>query len=425
MTSWRNSLLLAPSQSNILNQHPRNLAIPYHQFPMATYDTIVLGAGAAGLMCAIEAGKRGRQVLLLDHAEKVGKKILISGGGRCNFTNLHAIPDVFISENPHFPISALSRYTSADFIEMVERYGIAYHEKTLGHLFCDGSASQIVDMLVRECQDAGVEIRTSCAVTEVAREDEGFRLATAKGDVESESLVVATGGRSIPKMGATGFAHKLARQFGLRLTETRPGLVPFTFQSPALESFAGLAGLSVDTTVTCGGVAWRENILFTHRGLSGPAILQASSYWHQGDAVEIDLIPKIENPVVHLANQRERHPATVLAYVLGAMLPRRLAVDLTGPDSTAPIQSFSNAEIAELGQMLKHWTIYPHSTEGYRTAEVTVGGVDTDDLSSRTLEARGLPGLYFIGEAVDVTGPLGGYNFQWAWSSGHAAGQVA
>ena len=392
---------------------------------MPTYDTIVIGAGGAGLMCALEVGRRGRRVLVLDHAEAVGKKILISGGGRCNFTNLHADPDLYISENPHFPISALSRYTSTDFIAMIEQHKIAYHEKKLGQLFCDGGAGQVVDMLVSQCEAAGVEIVTSCAVTDVAREDSGFRLTTAKGTMESESLVVATGGLSIPKMCATGFAHTLARQFGLRVTETRPGLVPFTFESPALESFAGLAGLSADTTVTCGGVAWRENILFTHRGLSGPAILQASSYWHEGDSIEIDLIPNIADPVAHLAAQRERHPATVLAYVLGAMIPRRLAVDLTGPDSTAPIQSFSNAEIAELGQMLQHWTIWPHDTEGYRTAEVTVGGIDTNDLSSRTMESRATPGLYFIGEAVDVTGPLGGYNFQWAWASGFAAGQVA
>lgn len=392
---------------------------------MATYDTIVIGAGAAGLMCAMEAGRRGRRVLVIDHAEAVGKKILISGGGRCNFTNLHAVPDLYISENPHFAISALSRYTSADFIAMIEQHKIAYHEKKLGQLFCDGGAGQVVDMLVSECEAAGVEIVTSCAVTEVAREGDGFRLATANGILESESLVVATGGLSIPKMGATGFAHTLARQFGLRVTETRPGLVPFTFESPALESFAGLAGLSVDTIVTCNGVPWRENILFTHRGLSGPAVLQASSYWHEGDSIEINLIPNVPDPVAHLASQRERHPATVLAYVLGAMIPRRLAVDLTGPDSTAPIQSFSNAEIAELSHMLKHWTIWPHGTEGYRTAEVTVGGIDTNDLSSQTMESRATPGLYFVGEAVDVTGPLGGYNFQWAWASGFAAGQVA
>ncbi len=392
---------------------------------MKICDTVVIGAGAAGLMCAIEAGKRGRQVVVLDHAEAVGKKILISGGGRCNFTNLHAVPDLYISENPHFAISALSRYTSADFIEMVERYGIKYHEKKLGQLFCDGGAGQIVDMLVAECEAVGVEIHTSCSVTDVGREGDRFRLQTDFGDVDAESVVIATGGLSIPKMGATGFAHQLAKKFGLRVTETRPGLVPFTFESPALESFAGLAGISVDTTVTCGGVPWRENILFTHRGLSGPAILQASSYWHEGEPIEIDLVPAFPDPVAHLSDQRQRHPATVLAYVLGAMIPRRLAVDLTGPDSTAPIQSFSNAELTELTHMLKHWTIWPHSTEGYWTAEVTVGGVNTDDLSSQTMESRNTPGLYFIGEAVDVTGPLGGYNFQWAWASGFAAGQVA
>jgi predicted Rossmann fold flavoprotein len=392
---------------------------------MTSYDTTIIGAGAAGLMCAIEAGRRGRRVLVVEHADKVGKKILISGGGRCNFTNLFADPEMYISGNPHFPKSALSRYTSADFIALVERHGIAYHEKKLGQLFCDGSASQVVDMLLRECEESGVTIWTSCAVQEVAREGDGFRVETAQGVVESASLVVATGGLSIPKMGATAFAHHLARQFGMAVTETRPGLVPFTFQGEALEDLASLSGLSADTIVTCGGVPWRENILFTHRGLSGPAILQASSYWHQGDEVVIDLLPEMADPTPHLAQQRERHPATELGFVLGAMLPRRLAVALCGPDSAAPIQSFSNKEIGELSHMLKHWTLQPQGTEGYRTAEVTVGGVDTDGLSSQTMEARTVPGLYFIGEAVDVTGPLGGYNFQWAWSSGFAAGQVA
>jgi predicted Rossmann fold flavoprotein len=392
---------------------------------MTSYDTTIIGAGAAGLMAAIEAGRRGRQVLVLDHAEKIAPKILISGGGRCNFTNLFADPELYISENPHFAKSAMSRFTSADFIAMVERHEIAYHEKKLGQLFCDGPAQQIVDMLVAECEEAGVVIQTSCSVETVAREGDSFQIATALGALTSETLVVATGGPSIPKMGSTSYAYHLARQFGHNVTETRPGLVPFTFEGEALEAFAELSGLSVDTVVTCGGVPWRENILFTHRGLSGPAILQASSYWHQGDEVVIDLLPDMADPTERLSEQREKHPALELAYVLGAMLPRRLAVALCGPDSTAPIQSFSNKELGELSHMLKHLTLSPHGTEGYRTAEVTVGGVDTDGLSSQTMESRSTPGLYFVGEAVDVTGPLGGYNFQWAWSSGFAAGQVA
>ena len=391
---------------------------------MTSYETVVIGAGAAGLMCAIEAGNRGRRVLVVDHANRVGPKILISGGGRCNFTNLYAEPEMYICGNEHFAKSAMSRYSSADFVALVERYGIAYHEKTLGQLFCDGPASQIVGMLVRECEEAGVTIQTSCAVESVVHEGGRFQVATAKDVIDSETLVIAAGGPSIPKMGSTAFAHQVARQFGVPVTETRPGLVPFTFEAELLEMFAELSGLSVDVMVTCGGVPWHEAMLFTHRGLSGPAILQASSYWRQGDEIEIDLLPGVNDPAAHLQDQRKRHSASEMGYIMGALLPRRLAVALMGPDAKAPVQSFSNKELGELANMLKHWRTTPHGTEGYRTAEVTVGGVDTDALSSRTMEVRGTPGLYFVGEAVDVTGPLGGYNFQWAWSSGYAAGQV-
>ncbi len=388
------------------------------------YDVIIVGGGAAGLMCAIEAGKRGRRVLVLEHAEKVGKKILISGGGRCNFTNLLAVPDVYVSQNPHFAISALSRYTSADFISLVERYGIAYHEKKLGQLFCDDSASQIVDMLLRECDEASVEIRTSCTVTRV-EEDRRFNVTTSLGSVSSESLVIATGGQSIPKMGATDFAHALARHFDLRVTETRPGLVPFTFQPPALDLFSSLAGVSVDTAVTCGGVTWRENTLFTHRGLSGPAILQASSFWRQGSQVEIDLLPDMEDAGAYFNNQRTLRPNTELASVVSELMPRRLAQALCEPNGSRPLRSMPDKELAGFAKSLKQWTVKPSGTEGYRTAEVTIGGVDTTGLSSQTMEARNVQGLYFVGEAVDVTGPLGGYNFQWAWASGYSAGQVA
>jgi len=387
-------------------------------------DVVIIGGGAAGLMCAIEAGRRGRRTLVVEHAEQVGKKVLISGGGRCNFTNLHAVPEVYLSENPRFAISALTRYTSADFIGMVERHGIAYHEKKLGQLFCDGASKQIVDMLLSECAEAGVEVRVATAVESVAREDGAFRLAMAGGEVECGSLVVATGGLSVPKMGATGFAYDVARKFGVRVTETRPGLVPFTFRKPALDFHAGLAGVSADASVTCNGVTWRESLLFTHRGLSGPSILQVSSHWHEGNDVIIDLAPDIEDLAGHLAGERVRQPNADLAWVVGSLAPRRLAQALCGAMGARRMQSLSNRELADFAPRLKRWTVRPDGTEGYRTAEVTVGGIDTRDLSSQTMEARGVPGLYFVGEAVDVTGPLGGYNFQWAWASGYCAGQA-
>ena len=388
------------------------------------YDAIIVGGGAAGLMCAIEAGNRGRRVLVVEHAEEVGKKILISGGGRCNFTNHLAVPEMYLSDNPRFAISALRRYTSADFIALVERHGIAYHEKKLGQLFCDDSAKQIVDMLCAECTEANVEITTSCEVTGVEREVERFSVTTTLGQLSCDSLVIATGGLSIPKMGATGFAHDLARQFGVAMTETRPGLVPFTFRPPILDMFNSLSGVSADASVTCSGVAWRENILFTHRGLSGPAILQASSFWHQGDEIKIDLLPDVEDALVLLRERRSRRLEIELAPFLGEYIPRRLAFALCEPDATSKLSSLSNKRLEEIAQALKHWVLTPDDTEGYRTAEVTVGGVSTTSLSSQTMEARNVPGLYFVGEAVDVTGPLGGYNFQWAWASGYCAGQV-
>jgi predicted Rossmann fold flavoprotein len=388
------------------------------------YDAIIVGGGAAGLMCAIEAGNRGKHVLVLEHADEVGKKILISGGGRCNFTNLLAVPEMYLSDNPRFAISALSRYTSADFTSLVERHGIAYHEKKLGQLFCDDSAKQIVAMLCREYDEANVEIATSCSVTNVQCEGARFSVTTTLGPLSCDSLVVATGGLSIPKMGATGFAYDLAKRFGIAVTATRPGLVPFTFRPPTLDIFNSLSGVSVDTSVTCGGVSWRENVLFTHRGLSGPAILQTSSFWRDGNDIEIDLLPDVEDALVLLRERRARRLEIELAAFVGEFIPKRLAIAICGPDAASKLSSLSNKRLEQLAESLKHWVLTPDDTEGYRTAEVTVGGIDTAALSSQTMEARGVPGLYFIGEAVDVTGPLGGYNFQWAWASGYCAGQV-
>ena len=389
------------------------------------YDVVIIGGGAAGLMCAIAAGRRGRRVLVVEHADKPGKKILISGGGRCNFTNLDATPEVYISQNPSFAISALSRYTSADFIALVEQHGIAYHEKTLGQLFCNGSSTQILSMLLQECNNANVVIRTACNVLGVKRAGEGFNLATSFGSVSTESLVVATGGLSIPKMGATGWAYSLARQFDLEMTEVRPGLVPFKFKPPNLDLFKSLSGVSLVADVTCRGSTSRASMLFTHRGLSGPAILQASSYWRTRDEVVIDLLPGIDDAVAHFENERASHPGVELATVVGRLIPKRITQTFFGDLAMRSMRSLSTAELTDLVQSLKRWTVRPDGTEGYRTAEVTVGGLNTDELSSRTMETKKVPGLYFIGEAVDVTGPLGGYNFQWAWASGYCAGQVA
>jgi predicted Rossmann fold flavoprotein len=345
------------------------------------YDVVIIGAGAAGLMCAIEAGKRGRSVVVLERNETVGKKIRISGGGRCNFTNLHTTPENFICGNPNFHKSALARYTPEDFIGMVRRHRIAYHEKKLGQLFCDGASQQIIDMLLKECEAAGVDIRLKCDVGRI-KKDAGFAIETNTGGMNSQSLVIASGGLSIPKMGATDFGYRIARQFGLQTTNARPALVPLTLGGDEGRSFRELSGVSIDANVACGGVEFRENVLFTHRGLSGPAILQISSYWNAGDPVEIE--PKSR--------------------------PRRL------------IQKWRELYGAE---PLRKWTVIPSGTEGFEKAEVTIGGLDTTELYSKTMEARRVAGLYFIGEVVDVTGQLGGFNFQWAWASGFAAGQYA
>lgn len=390
---------------------------------IVNYNTIIIGAGAAGLMCAIEAGKRGRKVLVLEHAEKIGKKILISGGGRCNFTNLDVKPENFISNNPHFCKSALARYTPQDFIALVEKHGIKYHEKKLGQLFCDGSAKEIVQMLQQECDDACIEIYTNCTIDKIEKvnvsenSETSFRVISSLGEFTSDTLVIATGGISIPQMGATDFGYKLAKQFGLRLTKTVPALVPFTLNEKA---YSDLSGLSIDSIVGCNNISFRENILFTHKGLSGPAILQVSSYWNEGDEITINLLPATD--VNQLINEHSVNK-TELVNVLAKFFPKRFAekwCDLNFP--TKPVNKLSEKDIEMIDKRLHNWKLVPKGTEGFGKAEVTKGGVDTNELSSKTMESKRVPGLYFIGEVVDVTGWLGGYNFQWAWASGFAAG---
>jgi hypothetical protein len=386
-------------------------------------DVVVLGAGAAGMMCALEAGKRGRRVVLIDHAERVGKKILISGGGRCNFTNIHCRAENFLSENPHFAKSALARFTPVDMIAMVERHGIRYHEKTLGQLFCDRSAIDIVTMLERECAYAGVRIITGVQVVSVTR-DGDFVVRTTDAIFQSNSVVVATGGLSIPKMGATGFGYSLAEQFGLRIVECRPGLVPLVFSAEDRERWCDLAGVSAEVVAAAGAKKRRgsflEKLLVTHRGLSGPAILQASSYWRPGAAIMVDLAPnkEIMAPLL-LRNARRDVAAAILA--MRSVLPARMAERWL---AVHPPVDWTNASLAAMERQLHAWQITPAGTEGYAKAEVTAGGVDTAELDAKTMQSRKVPGLYFIGEVVDVTGWLGGYNFQWAWASGVSAGQA-
>jgi predicted Rossmann fold flavoprotein len=389
-----------------------------------SYDVLIIGAGAAGLMCAIRAGQRGRRVLLIDHAEEPGKKILISGGGRCNFTNRDVRPDRFLSANPHFAKSALSRYTARDFLALIEKHRIAWHEKTLGQLFCDGSARQVVAMLLAEAQAVGVELRLNQRVTEIARHTE-FRAATDRGVIAADSLVLATGGLSIPKMGATGFAYDAATRFGLKLVERRPALVPLAFGGEQLALMLPLAGVSLPVIAKAGKAKFPEAMLFTHRGLSGPAILQASSYWREGEAVTLDLLPGQDAIALLLAAKRAR-PKAEPKTVLGEFLPTRLAQALA--ERHLPgirMADLQDRAVIALATLLKAWTLTPSTTEGYAKAEVTMGGVDTDSLSQQNLMSKEVPGLFVIGEAVDVTGWLGGYNFQWAWASGWAAGEAA
>jgi len=388
----------------------------------SNFDVIIIGGGAAGLMCAAEAGRRGRRVLLVEHTDRVGKKIAISGGGRCNFTNLHTSPANFLSANPNFCKSALARYTPADFIALVEKYGIQYHEKKLGQLFCDGSSREIIEMLLAECGAARVEIRLRCVVREVRRLDR-FVVSTNQGDFTSAALVVATGGLSVPPIGATDFGYRLARQFGLKVLPTRPALVPLTLHAQELARLKELSGVSLDALASCGGAEFRENFLFTHRGLSGPAVLQVSSYWRRGEALTLDLLPDNDASSL-LAEARESRQE--LKTLLARHVPRRFAqawCELNKVPSS--LHRLSPRESEQLAARLHRWQLTPDGTEGYKKAEVTAGGVETGELSSKTMEALSIPGLYFIGEVVDVTGHLGGFNFQWAWASGFAAGQFA
>jgi predicted Rossmann fold flavoprotein len=398
---------------------------------LENFDVLVVGAGAAGMMCAIEAGKRGRSVLVIDHAKAPGEKIRISGGGRCNFTNTGASIHNFLSANPKFALSALRRYRPKDFIALVERYGIAYHEKTLGQLFCDGSAKQIIDMLLTEMKAAGVKLRLETSFQDVAKTEAGFEVELSSGPVACASLVVACGGKSIPKMGATGLGYEIAKQFEVGIIETRPALVPLTFEAGMLARLTPLSGVALDAVVAHGKTKFREGMLFTHRGLSGPSILQISSYWREGDEIRVDMAPGVD-ALAALKAARTASPRQAVATVLSTLLPKRVAQLIAEDEEGAPenkrggnIADCSDKVLGRLATAVNAWTFKPVGSEGYRTAEVTLGGVDTDALDSRTLETKAVPGLYFIGEVVDVTGWLGGYNFQWAWASGWSAGQAA
>ena len=389
---------------------------------MKSYEVVIIGAGAAGLMCALTAGKRGRRLLILDHAGRVGKKILISGGGSCNFTNLYLDSEHYLSCNPHFCKSALSRFSQYDFISLVEKHGVSYHKRKSGQLFCDGKSREILGILLQECRNAGVRIQTKCTIKKIKNEHY-FTVKTNSEEFVAESLVVATGGLSIPEIGATGFGYKVAEQFGLNVVACQPGLVPLTLSKSDLNNFGDLSGISVDAVASCNGQSFRESILFTHRGLSGPAILQISNYWQSGDEVVIDLLPDLDLVQIIKQWQKER-PKTELKNLIGELLTKRLAHRLLELwFHNKPVNQYGEKEISEIAAIFHKWRIIPSGTEGYKVAEVTRGGVDTDELSSKTFEARKVKGLYFIGEVVDVTGRLGGYNLQWAWSSGFCAGQ--
>ncbi len=392
---------------------------------MTSCDVLVIGAGAAGLMCAIEAARRGRSVRVIDHAAKPAEKIRISGGGRCNFTNINASPKQFLSENPHFCVSALKRFTARDFIARVDARGIAWHEKTLGQLFCDNSANDIIAMLLDDLKAAGGQLQLGVEPGAILRDEDGFTVQTSGDTISAAAAVIATGGKSIPKMGATGYAYRIARDFGLNVITPRPALVPFTFHEPKLVPIAELSGVSVEARTSCNGASFDEGLLFTHRGLSGPSILQISSYWSEGGEVVIDLA-RGRDTFTELKAERTLRPKLTLPVALSHILPKRLAAQIaTRTHGETRLADLSDAKLREIADAVHAWRISPDGTEGWRTAEVTLGGVNTDALSSRTMEAKAVPGLYFIGECVDVTGWLGGYNFQWAWSSGWAAGQAA
>ena len=392
---------------------------------MGSYDTVIIGAGAAGLFCASLAGQAGLSVLVLDNGKKAGRKILMSGGGRCNFTNMYIEPSAYLSENPHFCKSALARYTQWDFIELVQKHNIAYHEKTLGQLFCDDSAQQIVDLLLTECQKGKVSVRLRSEVTQIEKTDVGFAVFVDGKTITTPSVVIASGGLSMPGLGATPFGYKVAEQFGLSVLPTRAGLVPFTLHKPQLEQLSQLSGVAIPAIVTAkNGTSFKENILFTHRGLSGPAILQISNYWQPGEYVSINLLPNTDLESF-LQEKRQEHPNQSLKNTLSRLLPKRF-IEIIIENKQLPdisLTQLSNERITQIATLLQEWQVQPNGTEGYRTAEVTLGGVDTRTLSSKTMEATKVKGLYFIGEVVDVTGWLGGYNFQWAWSSAYACAQ--
>lgn len=393
---------------------------------MGSFDTVIIGAGAAGLFCASLAGQAGLSVLVLDNGKKAGRKILMSGGGRCNFTNMYIEPSAYLSDNPHFCKSALARYTQWDFIELVQKHHIAYHEKTLGQLFCDDSAQQIVDLLLAECHEGKVSIRLRSEVTQIEKTAEGFTLLVGGKTITASSVVIASGGLSMPGLGATPFGYKIAQQFGLNVLPTRAGLVPFTLHKPQLEQLSPLSGVAIPAIVTAeNGTQFKENILFTHRGLSGPAILQISSYWHPGENVSINLLPDTDLEG-YLQEKRQAQPNQLLKNTLSRLLPKRF-IEIMIENNQLPdtsLTQLSNERITQITTLLQAWLVLPNGTEGYRTAEVTLGGVDTRNLSSKTMEATKITGLYFIGEVVDVTGWLGGYNFQWAWSSAYACAQA-
>jgi predicted Rossmann fold flavoprotein len=389
------------------------------------YDVIIIGAGAAGLMCAIEAGKRGRKVLLIDHAKKIGEKIRISGGGRCNFTNINTHPDKFISKNPKFVISALTQYTQNDFINLVKKHNIKFHEKKLGQLFCDESAQQIIDMLLLECRMVNVTLKKETIITDVDKQGDQYFISVNSDRYFCNSLIVATGGLSVPKIGASKFGYDIAEKFDLNIIKTLPALVPLTFNEKLLEMCKELTGLSLETVVFCKKIFFQEGMLFTHRGLSGPSILQISSYWGLGDCIKINLAPKI-NVFKFLENEKISNPRLDINNIISEILPKRLAYIVCKSNSVSGnISELSNKILKQLSDSINTWIINPIGSEGYRTAEVTLGGVDTNEISSKTMMSKKNPGLFFIGEVMDVTGHLGGYNFQWAWSSGFVAGQYA
>ncbi len=390
---------------------------------MEHFDVVIIGAGAAGLMCAIEAGKRNRKVLVIDHANKAGKKILMSGGGRCNFTNYSIDAENYISSNPHFCKSALSRFSQWNFLELIHQYQIPFHERAHGQLFCDDSAKDIVKMLLSECREYGVSIQLNSPVKTINKEHELFVVQTSRQQLHCQSLVIATGGLSIPKMGATPFGYKIAEQFDINIIPTRAGLVPFTWQDHDKTRFTDLSGIAIAAKVSNETISFEENLLFTHRGLSGPAILQISSYWHSGETIEINLLPELDI-FEDLLSKRRVYTNTQIGTVLTSLLPKKLIRTFFQPELLeTPLQNCSDTLISQVTRQLQQWTIKPNATEGYRTAEVTVGGVSCDEISSKTLEASKVKGLFFVGEVLDVTGWLGGYNFQWAWSSGWCAGQ--